>query len=42
MREVYQDRAFVWFKRSADQVNVDSIVRLGDCYYYGAPSLPRP
>eukprot|EP00668_Euglena_longa_P003331 GGOE01003901.1.p1 GENE.GGOE01003901.1~~GGOE01003901.1.p1 ORF type:complete len:645 (+),score=127.68 GGOE01003901.1:63-1997(+) len=35
LKELYRERAFMWYKRSAEQANIDSIIRLGDYYYYG-------
>jgi len=34
-KEIYKERALVWYKRSAEQGNVESIIRIGDYYYYG-------
>ena len=41
-KEIYKERALVWYKRSAEQGNVESIIRIGDYYYYGLLCwLPR-
>eukprot|EP00906_Rhabdomonas_costata_P008730 RCo012395 len=35
LQQKYRERALFWYTRSAEQGNADSIVKVGDYYYYG-------